>query len=431
MAFSINMPQVGQDIEYARIIEWHIKEGDKIRKGDIIATVESDKASFEVESTGEGDILRLLYSEGDEARVFKPIAFIGKEGEEIEHLIQEKQVFTQSPESVFLQRNESIQVANSDRNFSSPSARRVAREMDIQITNLIGTGPDGRIVKRDVLKEAEKRRFNGRITPLARSIATMEGVNLSQLNGSGSNSRIQKKDVYGFLSRPVSKKLEPSPDDTIIFFDRTSKIISDRLTFSKQTVPHFYLFTDINMDSVVQFRASIKEESTISLTDIIIKVAGDTLLEFPRLNSHVDFEKVLVKSSVNIGVAVASDKGLMVPVITDVPKLDMFEIHDILIKKSYDARRGIVNNSDYASFTISNLGMYGIPLFLPIINPPEAAILSVGSLEKKPGIVNGELAIINSMTIGLACDHRAVDGAYASGFLAKLKSNLESINYPV
>ena len=427
MAIAINMPQVGQDIDFARIIEWHVREGDEVKEGDILATVESDKASFEVEASEPGIVLQLLFEKDDEAAVFKPIAYIGKKGESI---LDEKEK-TESPAENF-EAHEGISSAGKeelspDALFSSPSARRLARENNLELSEITGSGPNGRIIKKDVEAYLKLAKSERKVTPVAKKIAEETGSSLGLIDGSGYGGRIMKKDVISSISQVKSTVLKESPGDQAILFNKARKRAAERLSFSKQTIPHYYLFSDVDVSSILNWRKTTNSKLgiKISINDIIIKSVAEALRKFPEMNSWVDDEKMLLKPEINIGVAVSTPAGLLVPVIPDSDKLNLTEINEQSQKNAEDARKGLINMNNPGTFTVTNLGMYGIDKFLPIINPPECAILSVGAVEKKVVPKDGEIAIIDSVTLGLACDHRAVDGAKASEFLSYLKENME------
>jgi pyruvate dehydrogenase E2 component (dihydrolipoamide acetyltransferase) len=419
MATPINMPQIGQDLETGKIIEWHVKEGDEVKKGDIVATVESDKASFEVEAFESGIIIRLLFEEGDEAQVFKPIAYIGAPGETFQG-DPAKNVTDNDAISGNIIARAATKADKDLKLFASPSARRIAAENNLTLDGIPASGPNNRIIKRDVLKLLEKGALHGlKATPVARKIATVEGVGLEKLKGSGPGGKIQKEDVLGSMKH--------GGDDKVVYFDKSRKRIAERLTYSKQTIPHYYLFSEVDVTRPMNWKSKVFEEVGIKLSfnDILIKKLAQVLKDFPLLNAHVDDEKVILKSNINIGVAVSVENGLLVPVIPDADRKSVNDINFISKKNADDARRGIVNPGIVGSFTVSNLGMFGINMFLAIINPPESAILSVGTIEKKVIPSEDGIRVASIVTLGLAVDHRAVDGAYAAKFMKALKDGLE------
>jgi pyruvate dehydrogenase E2 component (dihydrolipoamide acetyltransferase) len=429
MATPVNMPQVGQDLETARINEWHVKVGDKVKEGDILATVESDKASFEVEANADGYITELLFEAGDEAHVFKPIAYIGQKNETLLYNVPET-IAPEVDEFSTIKASKSIQVPKSTRKlYISPSARRIARENNISLETLKASATNSRLKKKDIFslipgndKPAKK------VTPIARKISEALGINSLEIEGSGFNSRVMKKDVISHLGILKSKVLDPVDGDDVIVFGKTRKRIAERLTFSKQTIPHYYLFSEADISPALKWKDNIFATAGIkvSVNDRIIKATADALLEYPDLNAWVDDEKIIIKPEINIGVAVSTPEGLFVPVIPLANKLNLNEIHEVSRTNAENAKRGIVQLNNPGTFTITNLGMFGANWFLPIINPPECAILSVGTIEKKVVARYEKPVIADIITLGLACDHRAVDGAKAAQFLGRLKEIIEN-----
>ena len=428
MAIAIIMPQVGQDIETARINEWHVRTGDQVNSGDIIATVESDKASFEVESHAGGFVIQLLYQEGEEAPVFKPIAFLGEKNERYEKVDINEQPSSESQKKQEVNLPDiPLPSISAERMFISPSAKRKARELNIPLENLKQLSSGYRIKKKDVIAFG-KNGFNSiKITPLARKLGDEAGVNPDIIAGSGYNQRVMARDVLGQLGMPKSKNLEPTEGDRIIVFGKTRKRIGERLSFSKHTIPHYYLFADVDVTQAEQIRQdNLKKTGVkISMNDIVIKASAEALVMFPEMNAWVDENKMIIKPEINIGVATATDEGLLVPVIPQANTLNLNGINEISKKNAADARKGIVQLKYKGTITVTNLGMYGVSRFLPIINPPECAILSLGAVEEKVISRNGKPTIASMLTLGLACDHRAVDGAKAAMFLSKIKELIE------
>ncbi|MHC4535142.1 MAG: dihydrolipoamide acetyltransferase family protein [Planctomycetota bacterium] len=353
MATAVIMPQVGQDIETATIVDWIKKENDPIQKGDIIATVESDKAAFDVEAYESGVLLKILYKEGDEVRVLTPIAYIGQPGEK---------VVTDTPSTDTLSAPPADNIAPSisepkckhKGSAASPSAKRLAREKGIDLKTVTGTGPGGRITKEDVLKAVES------------TIGTEA--------------------------------------DEIIPFSPM-----------------------IDMTEANTWRKQFNESKgvKITITDMIVKAVASTLCEFPHMNAHVTHDKIILKKAVNIGVAVSVTDGLAVPVIPETNAKTLIQISQESRKNTEAIREGKLLSNAIGSFTVSNLGMHAVDKFVPIINPPECAILALGQAVEKPAVVNGDICIRHIMTATLACDHRAVDGTDAARFLEAIKHRLE------
>jgi len=376
MATAVIMPQVGQDIETATIVDWIKKENDPIQKGDIIATVESEKAAFDVEAYESGVLLKILYKEGDEVRVLTPIAYIGQPGEKV--VTDTHPADTPSaPAADNIAPSMAEPICEHRGPVASPAARRLAREKGIDLKTVTGTGPGGRITKEDVLNAAES------------TIGT------------------EAEEVIPFS--PMRAK------------------IAERLTHSKQTIPHFILFADIDMTEANTWRKQFNESQgvKITVTDMIVKAVASTLCEFPHMNAHVAHDKIILKKAVNIGVAVSVTDGLAVPVIAEANTKTLIQISQESRKNTEAIRKGKLLSNSIGSFTVSNLGMHAVDMFLPIINPPECAILALGQAVEKPAVVNGALCIRHIMTATLACDHRAVDGTEAARFMETIKHHLE------
>ena len=424
MARVVIMPQVGQDIETAVISEWLVKENDRVEKGDIIVEVESDKAVFDVEAECSGVILKILYENGKEVRVFDPIAYIGEPGDSIQETLVStvSNAHPSEQQSPIAERQpEEQQHMVPSRIFASPSARRVAREYDVDFTTITGSGPGGRIIKRDVL---------------------MAKASTDELTPSITVAHEPVRETKPTLS-PVLQHIALS--DTIIEFSRMRRSIADRLTRSKQTIPHFFLVIDVDMTDALSWRMGYNRnaETHITVGDMILKPAALTLAEYPRLNAHVGEDRMILRHDINIGIAVSTEEGLLVPVIEQADRKDLREIIHLSHEKIEKARQGILKDDAAGTFTISNLGMHHIQYVLPIINPPECAILGVGQIEKrvvpiatpafkeqKPGTpIEDGIRIRDMMTLSMACDHRAVDGVYASQFLEALKKRLEKAGF--
>jgi len=402
MAKPLLMPQVGQDIETAVIVRWLVKEGDYLKEGDIYVEVESEKAAFEVEAEVSGTVLKLLYEEGEEVKVLEPIAYVGEPGEKLEDTVVTDTDFAQEQEKTEEEKaivKEQVRPGEG-KVLAAPAARRVAKEHGIDLSKIRGSGPKSRIVKDDVL-----------------AVITSGG------STAAAETQTQKVD------HPVVPGMEDVlTEDKEIPFSKRRKRIAERLTQSKQTIPHFYLFLDVKMSAALAWRETFNRETgvKISINDIIVKTAASALTEYRSLNAHITDDKHILRKNINIGVAVSTEEGLLVPVIPEADLKDIQEISRLSKKTAKDARRGVLKARSMSTFTVSNLGMFAINSFLPIINPPECAILGVGSIVKKAvASVDSGIEVCDMMTLTLACDHRAVDGAYASGFLNEIKRRLE------
>ena len=404
MAKSILMPQVGQDLTEGRVIAMNVKVGDSVKKGDIVAEVESEKATFEVEAFEEGTVTEVCFGEGEMAIVLEPLIVLdgaASNGAAAKPTPTATTDDTANAEgtSQATTKSASVLAPPSGKPRSTPLARRMMKQHDIDIGSLTGTGPGGAIVQRDVEAAIAARTANA-----APASATPRQTKPS-------------------VSIPARE------GDTVIEFSRMRQVIADRLQLSKQTVPHFYLQTDVDVTHLMGRRAERNAGggTKISVNDVIIQAAAQCLREYPNLNAHVSQSSLTVKADVNVGMAVSVDEGLMVPVLGNADGMSLAEIADQSREAANNARRGISKSASPGTFTISNLGMFGVEVF-PIINPPEAAILGVGDIRQEPKAIGAGIAIRSMMRLVLSADHRAVDGAYAARFLAQLKQDLENHN---
>ena len=383
----IIMPQIGQDIPTGKIVEWIKGENDAVEKGEVVLIVESEKATFEVEADESGVLANILYQAGEEAEVLKPLAYIVQPGETFAPEAAAEQAAAADTQEPPVQ-HAAPAVATPDeppptaRLNASPSARRIAREKGVDLAGIEGTGPGGRVIKRDL------------------------------------------------LDRQASRAGDPASEDKVVPFGKVRKRMAERLTHSKQNIPHFYLLADVDMTDAVAWRKDFNERhgAHITITDLIIKATGRALRQHPRLNAHVQGDKIVLKKQINIGVAVAVEDGLLVPVIAKADKKSLQEISELAHKNAESARRGLIAGRSEGTFTITSLGMYDVRQFVPIINPPECAILAVGAIQPRVVPVGGGTGVREVMALTLACDHRAVDGADAAGLLKDIKENLQSVS---
>lgn len=402
------MPQVGQDLPSGKIVSWLKKVGDPVKKGDLVATVESEKATFEVEAEKSGVLLKVLYEEGAEVEVLKPIALVRENGETIDPSVKPPPASSAPLEAVSLGRLEArqratTQPARPERIPVSPAARRLALEKGIDLKTIRGTGPGGRITSADI---------EAGITGTTVPAPATEALKPSHETGGDS--------------------AEAKAADSTVPFSRMRQQIADRLTQSKQTIPHFHLSVDVDMTPAVAWRTRYNQAdgSQITFTDLIIKASAIALVRFPRMNAQVAKDHLVLKRSINIGVAVSVEDGLRVPVIPHADRLNLKDIARISKENAEQARKGKLSSFQEGTFTISSLGMHGIRNFLPIINPPQCAILAVGSIAKRVVAVGDSIRIRDIMTLTLAADHRAVDGVIAAKFLNEIKLVLEQIEQP-
>ena len=413
MSVNILMPALSPTMEEGTLSKWLVKEGDTVTSGDLIAEIETDKATMEVESIDDGTIGKILVREGQEAvKVNEPIAILLLDGENLSDIKRLKKV----PAIESLQETENIE-SKEKLNFSSNKTSKIDLDTNINIENF---------------KKNETRIF---VSPLAKRIAKQRDIDLSLINGSGPNGRILKTDIENFNNNKnllKNKITTNNSNSELIKNSSMRKTIAERLVQSKNEAPHFYLSLDCNIDQLLKIRTMINLKSNdkykISVNDMIIKAASSSLIKVPKANASWENENTRYFNNTDISVAVAIDGGLITPIIKDVQSKGLLEISEDMKLLANKAKDGKLLPEEYVggSFSISNLGMYGIKEFSAVINPPQGAILAVGSGEKRPIVLNDQLTIASIMTVTLSCDHRVVDGAVGAQFLSVFKDFIEN-----
>ncbi|BAR92261.1 dihydrolipoamide acetyltransferase family protein [Blattabacterium cuenoti] len=382
MAEIISMPQLSDTMKEGTVIKWNKKIGDKVSEGDILAEIETDKATQDFEIDVNGVLLFIGVPEGETARVNDVLAIIGNEGENISHIISEIQSKTKKQE----QKNQEIKKKNG-KIFISPIAKKMAKKIGIPIEGIKGSGDNGRIIKRDI--------------------------------------EFYKKTNLNLIKERKNEKTVK------IIHSSIRRKIAEHLTYSKFSAPHYYLFSEINVDKLIEFRKNLNNklssEEKISFNDIIIKAVAQSLRKHPDMNVSWDDEKVIMHSSIHIGVAVSIKDGLIVPVIKNADQKSLLEISKEMKDKASRSKSKKIQPEEIenSTFTVSNLGMYGIESFTSIINTPNTSILSVGSITIRPIVKNYKIEIGNVMKITLSCDHRIIDGAKGSEYIYSLRNFLE------
>ncbi len=451
MATFIPIPKLGQSEETVKIEKWRVKEGDKIRKGDVLFEVETDKAVLEVESQFEGTLLKIIVQSGVEAPVMSVAAVIGSPDEKIPEIpsapkpapspapsapkdaksdmakslspsgeaekVSGKAQSAPSPEA---KATESARLPRTERPpRPSPRARRFSKDYLIDISKVEGSGGKaGRVTEADVKRYLESSGYLAKkIGGAALNLAKKEKLELLSIEGGGDAGRITLADVK---SAAFEKSRELST---------MRKSIARRLSDSKRNIPHFYVTVSVDMSEISSLRGKLKADGiSLSVSDFIVKACALTLKEFPMMNAESDGVTVRYKSKINIGVAVSLDNGLVVPVVRNADKKDLDEIHETVAELADKARKGKLSPDEMkgGTFTISNMGMLGVENFAAIINPGESAILAVSSAIPSPTVRNGEIAVRDIMKMTVSADHRIVDGADAAKFANSLKAKLES-----
>jgi len=423
MAEIIRMPKMSDTMEEGVIAGWLKKVGDEVKSGDILAEVETDKATMELESYDDGFLLHVGVKDGESVPVDGVIAIIGEKGENIDDILKEVSNEQNNNEAVDPKDEEEIV----DEDESVEENLEVKEEEEVKNT-------EDKIEDINIDFSNESDRIKA--SPLAKKLASEKGVDISMVKGSGDGGRIIKEDIENFKHSeniPIKEVKLPEiyskESYEEIPVSQMRKIISKRLAESKFSAPHFYLTMEINMDNCIEGRNKINETSDvkISFNDIIIKAAAVSLRKHPMVNASFLTDKIRVNNHIHIGVAVAVDEGLLVPVIRFADNKSLSHISTEVRNLAGKAKNKELQPSDWEgnTFTISNLGMFGIDEFTAIINPNDACILAVGGIKNTPVVKNGEIVPGNVMKVTLSCDHRIVDGAIGSAFLKTLKELIE------
>ncbi len=410
MAVKVEMPKLSDTMEEGVIAKWNVEEGDKVESGDIIAEVETDKATMEVEVFDAGTILKILADEGDAVPLGQVMAVIGEEGEDISDILEE----AKSGDSA-----DADEAKAEDKETSESKEEKEQEEYDPVFGDLDDKG-NGQTTAED-----------GRIkaSPLARNMAEERGINLSNVQGSGPQGRIIKRDIEEYEPSAVPAATV-SREDKEHRVSQMRKTIARRLSESKFTSPHYYETIEIDMGAVWDARKKLNEisETKISFNDIVVKACATALRQHPDINSSWEGDKIIEHGNVNIAVAVGIDEGLVTPVIdnTDQKGLQQIAAEGRSLAEKARNRDLQPEEMEGSTFTVSNLGMFGIEEFTAIINPPNACILAVGAIREVPVVEDGEVVPGKRMKVTLSSDHRIVDGVSAAQFLNTLKGLLEN-----
>ena len=418
------MPKMSDTMEEGVIAGWLKKVGDEVKSGDILAEVETDKATMELESYDDGFLLHVGVKDGESVPVDGVIAIIGEKGENIDDILKEVSNEQNNNEAVD-PKDVKEEIVDED----EPAEENLEVKEEEEVKNTEDKIEDINI---DFSNESDRIKAS----PLAKKLASEKGVDISMVKGSGDGGRIIKEDIENFkYSENIPTKEVKLPEIYSkesyeeIPVSQMRKTISKRLAESKFSAPHFYLTMEIDMDNCIEGRNKINETSDvkISFNDIIIKAAAVSLRKHPMVNASFLTDKIRVNNHIHIGVAVAVDEGLLVPVVRFADNKSLSHISTEVRNLAGKAKNKELQPSDWEgnTFTISNLGMFGIDEFTAIINPNDACILAVGGIKNTPVVKNGEIVPGNVMKVTLSCDHRIVDGAIGSAFLKTLKELIE------
>ena len=399
MALDVTLPRLGQGMETGTIVRWLKAEGDKVEKGEPLYELDTDKVTQEVEADASGVLLKILAGEGEEIEVGKRIAVIGEEGESVEAEAEAE-----------------VEVDEDEQEEGSPApAREEERER-------------GREAAKEDAEEQETARADGRIkaSPLARRIARERSIELASLTGTGPEGRIVAEDVERAAAAPAHATVGAAPlEAEVVPLTSLRKTIARRLTEAWQA-PAFQISMSADMSRAQELHDRLRDQG-VSVTDILTKLAAIALLRHREVNAQFADDELRIFPNAHIGLAVATERGLIVPVQREVERKSLVQIAAERKEIVQRTREGKLATEDLegGTFTISNLGMYGVEIFTAVLNPPQAAILAVGAIEEKPVVEDGELVARPLMAMTLTCDHRAIDGAKAAEFLRELKTLLE------
>ena len=414
MAEIVRMPKMSDTMTEGVVVKWHKKVGEKVKSGELMAEVETDKATMEYESYHNGTVLYLGVEEGKPVAINGVLAIVGKEGEDFKSLLEAEVAMVPTEAKP-------VEVAKPAPapKVEAPKPAPVAIAAPVAVPVASSSSDD-----------------RTKASPLAKRLATEKGIDLSMLKGSGDHGRIVKRDIEWFKPGTFVQTAAFAPNAvttesyTEVAVSQMRKTIARRLAESKFTAPHFYLTMDIDMDALIAARESVNQVASlkISFNDFIVKAVASSLRQHPTVNSSWLEDRIRYNNHINIGVAVAVEDGLLVPVVRYADSKTLTQISTEVKGYSQKAKDKKLQPADWEgnTFTISNLGMFNIEEFTAIINPPDACILAVGGIKQIPVVKNGIVQPGNVMKVTLSCDHRVVDGVVGSKFLNTLKALLEN-----
>jgi pyruvate dehydrogenase E2 component (dihydrolipoamide acetyltransferase) len=444
MAEKIIMPQGGQDITEGRVVKWLKAEGDTVKKGEPVCEVETEKVVFEVEAPADGILLKIIVPEGEKTEIFATIGVIGAEGEtvDIDTLSGEDQDEKDGVDiSEIRKRLGKKESKGTGRIKISGRARKVADELGVDISTVEGTGPGGRIKERDIKRAAEASADTKvAISPVAKKMAKDHGLDISRIEGTGPGGRIVKEDVQLAIDQGAGEKQaaqRPAPVGgkavkEVVPIRGVRQVIFERMHQSLQQSAQLTITMEVDAGEMVRARKMLgagpeEEAIKVSYNAILLKALAKALETYPRLNSSVVGDEIWEWESINLGVAVDVEDGLVVPVIRDANKKSVLaiqaELNDLAARAK--SKKLMPNDLQGGTFTLTNLGFLDVDAFTPIVNPPESCILGVGRIVEKPVVEGGEITVGQRMVLSLTFDHRIIDGADGGRFLKKLKTYIE------
>ena len=448
MATSIVMPQMGYDMREGTVVRWHKQEGDPVARGDVLADIETDKATVEYEAFTAGVLRKIVAQEGVAIPVGDLIAVITAPDEPLpEDILLPGEPTMESAQSTPAEAAELTQqplIAAPSRDGevrASPIARRLARERGIDLSRITGTGPGGRVVEQDVLgyQEPSPAEVTApptgqvRASPIARRLARERGIDLARITGTGPGGRIIEQDILGYEEiAPAQAPVVTPQAGQRVDLSRMRQTIARVTSDSKREAPHFYITSELDMTKAMELRRDINDavtaEQRVSVNDLIIKACAVALGRYPKFNAFFQGDHLLMNPSINIGIAIALEAGLIVPGINDCQTKTLLEVAAASSDLVNRANSGTLRNEEYSgtTFSISNLGMFDVDSFNAIIYPPHAAVLAVGTVKEQPVARGGQVVVAQMMKATLSVDHRVADGAEAAQFLMEIKRLLEN-----
>ena len=446
MATNIVMPQMGYDMREGTVVRWHKQEGEAVNRGEVIAEIETDKATVEFEAYTGGVLRKIVAEAGNVVPVGELIAIITAPDEDLpaDAPASASPEAATEPAAVSAAPPSAPQpVSSSGEVRASPIARRLARERGIDLSLIQGTGPGGRIVEKDVLEYTPPSEAAAvatppgevRASPIARRLARERGIDLAAIQGTGPLGRVVEKDVLEYTPPEASPAPAAGPVEAAgerVELSRMRQTIARVTVDSKREAPHFYLTSDIDMTRALGLRQEINDtlgvNRRVSINDMVIKACALALGKYPKFNASFRGDHLQMNSSINIGIAIALESGLIVPGVSDCESKTLVQIAEASRDLNERSRNGTLRNEEYSgtTFSVSNLGMFDVDSFAAIIYPPHAAVLAVGTVKQQPVVRNGELAVSDIMKATLSTDHRVADGAEAAVFLVEVKTLLEN-----
>ncbi|URN84183.1 2-oxo acid dehydrogenase subunit E2 [Acetobacterium wieringae] len=440
MAEFIIMPKQGLQMTEGTIMEWLVGEGEEVIADAPLFEMETDKLTISIDASISGTLLKIIHEAGAVVPITEPIAIVGDKGEDFSALLDSigapaaAAAVAESAEPVQIEEaaieTATVKAPRTGRVFASPRAKMLAEEKGIDVADLDGSGPEGLVIEKDVLDYVLNPAQKTAATPLARKIAELENIDINGVQGSGVRNKVLADDVR--LSASVSQgpiQMVAPLDEELIPIKGMRKIVAERMKQSLGEMAQANHRITVDMTNSVALREQYKAVGRkVSYNDIVLRCVAKALTEFPMMNSSWTSEGIVLKKYVNMGMAVAIDQGLIVPVIKNIHLKSLDQISKESSELASKAKENRLQPEDYSggTFTVSNLGMFDIDGFTAIINPPEAGILAVGKLAKQPVVNGDEIVIRMMMQLSLTFDHRTVDGAPAAQFLKRIKELLEN-----